>query len=389
MEARSPQARGGLTMVFRRGARRSWYFTGRTRTGWEQLCTFSPDRKTAAKIEAMWAELAEDHRAFDVLDRVLSGELTAAALYDLWRDREKVDRNVTKLRQHLADTDLEPLVEEFLDIYGRKYPGAVGHVRSHLRWLMPEGVPLLASTATGDYLTGRLYAYEGKRNTLRKVHADWSVFFAYCVKPKRLFQVTPMIEVERPPAEKTPVAFYELDVIERIVAWQPTPERRALFALLYGGAIESTVALGVPRSDVNPSTQEVRAPGTKAHTRDRVCRIDSWAWPHLWSHARTILPTARLFPAEWTRHQVHDWHTEAVEGLELTRTLKPYASRHAWAARWLRAGTPVEVVQKQLGHASPMLTLSLYGQFLPSSVDRAAWEAKVSANEQTRREANK
>lgn len=373
-------------MVFRRGARRSWYFSGRLRSGWVQVCTFCPDRKLAQKVEAMWNELADSERAWDVLDRVMAGELTAADLYDIWAD---AGRSIARLKQRLADTDLEPLVDDFLAIYRRKFPRSVGHVEAHLRWLIPEGTPLLASAATGDALTTRLYEYPGKINTLRKVHSDWSVFFEHCARVKKLFPVSPMVEVERPPLERSPVAFYELDVIERIVGWQPTPERRALFALLYGGAIESTTAIQTSRPDVDPTTQEVRAPGTKFHTRDRVCRIDSWAWSHLWSHAHAILAPARLFPADWTRHHVHDWHTAALKGLGITTIYKPYASRHAWAARWLRAGTPIEVVQKQLGHASPMLTLSLYGQFLPSSVDREHWEAKVRANEQLRREANR
>jgi hypothetical protein len=35
------------------------------------------------------------------------------------------------------------------------------------------------------------------------------------------------------------------NVVERIVAYQPTPERRALFALLYGRAIEVSTARGL------------------------------------------------------------------------------------------------------------------------------------------------
>lgn len=371
-------------MVFQRKERPSWYFQGKTRTGWEQLCTFATDRRLAAKIEAMWLELAEDHRAFDVLDRVLDGDMTAAELFDQWRESE---RSITTLRQRLQDVDLSPIVEEFLEIYARQFPGAVGHVRAHLRHLIPAGASFLASRATGDHLTQQLYSYVGKRNTLRKVHASWSSFFAYCVRPKRLFPVSPMVEVERPPLEKKPVQFYDLATIQRIVSWQPSLERRALFSLLYGGAIESTVALSIRRGDLNVDGQEVRAPGTKAHTRDWMCRLESWAWSIVWDLARTILPQARLFPDDWTRHQIHDWHAAALKSLKISPVLKPYASRHAWAARWLGAGTPVEVVQKQLGHASPMLTLSLYGPFLPSAADRAAWESKVHARETRLREA--
>ena len=384
-------------MVFRRGQRPSFYFQARTRYGWQQLCTHAKDRKLAEKIVFMWSELADDHRAFDVLDRVLAGDLNAAELFDLWRS-EAIDRNLPALRTRLRDADLAPLVDEFLDIYGKRFPRAVGHVRAHLRALLPEGDSLLISQATPEYLTRALYAHghrrsaEGplvpsSRNTLRKVHANWSLFFEYCVRPKGLFQRSPMLEVERPPLERKPVEFYDLDTIERIVAWQPTPERRAIFALLYGGAIEVTPALTLRRADLDPAAQEVRVPGEKAHTRDRMCRMVSWAWAILWTHARSVLPLAPIFPPSWTRHQVHDWHSAAIKALEIRPVLKPYASRHAWAARWLRAGTPIEVVQQQLGHASPMLTLSTYGRFLPGASDRAEWERKVTANEVARRDA--
>jgi len=61
--------------------------------------------------------------------------------------------------------------------------------------------------------------------------------------------------------------------------------------------------------------------------------------------------------------------------LELADRLKVHAARHHWAVLALRAGVPVRVVQCQLGHATPTLTLGLYGAFLPSGEDRATWRA--------------
>lgn len=55
----------------------------------------------------------------------------------------------------------------------------------------------------------------------------------------------------------------------------------------------------------------------------------------------------------------------------------------------IRAGAPVRVVQCQVGHATPTLTLSLYGAFLPSDEDRATWRARVTSHEARRREAQK
>jgi integrase len=52
-------------------------------------------------------------------------------------------------------------------------------------------------------------------------------------------------------------------------------------------------------------------------------------------------------------------------GLGLTDRLKVHAARHHWAVLALRAGVPVRGVQLQLGHATPTLTIGLYGAFLP------------------------
>jgi integrase len=116
-----------------------------------------------------------------------------------------------------------------------------------------------------------------------------------------------MAKVTRPAMQASPIRFYELDVVERIVAYQLTAERRALFALLYGTGIEVSVALALTRADVWEATREIRAAGTKAHSRDRVCRVADWAWDTVWEHCRLKLPGTLLWP-EWNRWTVSDWH---------------------------------------------------------------------------------
>jgi integrase len=149
---------------------------------------------------------------------------------------------------------------------------------------------------TTEWLTERLYVYQGKPNRLRKVHSSWSQFFAYRTDVKGLDPVNPMAKVTRPTLQGSPIRFYELDVVERIVAYQPTTERRALVALLYGTGIEVSVALALTRADVWEATKEIRAAGTKAHSRDRVCRVAEWAWETVWDHCRLKLPGAALWP---------------------------------------------------------------------------------------------
>jgi integrase len=183
-------------------------------------------------------------------------------------------------------------------------------------------------------------------------------------------------------------------VVERVVAHQPTRERRALFALLYGTGIEVSTALALTRVDVWEATKEIRAAGTKAHSRDRACRVADWAWEAVWGHCRRMLPAALLWPG-WNRWTVSDWHRETVgcneetkQGLNLRWRYPLHCARDHWAVGAARAGTPIAVIQAQLGHGSPMLTLTKYGRFLPSAADRAKWEKAATIYETQRRKAH-
>jgi integrase len=370
-------------MVYRRPGRKSYTFQGRTETGWKQVGTLTRNKSLAGRIETMWGTLAEA-RAWDVLGRVTSGSVEIGALYDVWT-ASKYD--VGEIRRRLSDVDLDPLVTRFLEIHAPNVkPDTLEHIRFHLRHLIPDGKQLLASSVTTDFLTEALGDYKGKRNTIRKVHSDWSVFFDYLTRVKHLYPSNPMDSVTRPTVEESPIKFYELDVIERIVGAQPTEARRVVMALIYGAALEVSVALGVARADVNLSTREVRAPGTKAHSRDRICRVNDWAWPTIEGYVRPMLPTAQLFPP-WTRWTVSDWHRETVKKLKLSKQYPLHSARDAWAVRAARAGTPIAVIQAQLGHGSPSLTLTKYGRFLPSASDRAKWEKAATKYEAQRRKA--
>jgi hypothetical protein len=171
------------------------------------------------------------------------------------------------------------MVEE----WGTWYTGDVksdsaSHALAHVRRLLPVGQPRLMADVTMAWLTLALTAYPGKRNTPRKVHSSWSRYFAYLTSVRGLFPANPMTAVPRPAEEASPIRFYELDTVERIVTWQPTAARRAGFALAYGAAIEASVLVGVTRREFfDTNSKLVRAAGTKAHTRDRVCRVADWA----------------------------------------------------------------------------------------------------------------
>lgn len=338
-------------MVYRRTGGGTYTFKARLPNGrTKQLQTGAPftgaGKALAQRIDAMWASLALEHRAWDLLEPVLTahhGQRAArlGRLYDLWVSTRY---NVGEVRRLLSDVDLEPLVEPWRASHSRGVStGYADHVIVHVRWLIPDGEPCPLSRVTTAWLTERLAAYPGKRNTLRRVHSAWSLFFEHVTRVHGHFPANPMDAVTRPAEEKSPIAFYELGEVQRIVGAQPTPDRRALFAILYGTGVEVSTALRLTRADIWEASREVRAAGTKTHTRDRVAVVADWAWPIIATYVRQMLPAARLFPAEWKVYQVNHWHRWIVlEKLKLSRRLRVHAARHHWAVMRLRAGVPLE-----------------------------------------------
>ena len=193
---------------------------------------------------------------------------------------------------------------------------------------------------TGPWLSEKLYGYIGEPGTLPGVHSAWSVFFGYLTDVHGLFESNPMDRVARPPAKQPRVAFFELDAVERIVAAQMTPELQAFFAIAYGTGIETGVSLNLTRADIWEASQEIRAAGTKAHTRDRIAKVSSWAWPLIWGYAQH--QSGRLFPAFWRDDTMSRWHSDTLEKLKLAH-LPLHNARHHWAVTHLRAGVPLEL----------------------------------------------
>ena len=385
-----------LTMVYRRTGGGSYTFKARLPSGrTKQLQRESRARaKTAGKalaqrIEAMWSSLALEHRAWDLLEPILTvryGERAARLghLYDLWVSTRYA---VGEVRRLLSDVDLEPLVNPWRDAHRRGVSaGYAEHVIVHVRWLLPEGVPALSAGSPPP----------GSRSGWRPIQAGGTPYGGSTRPGPCSSTMPPRSTASRQPDGRRvspgrgeAAGRLQLGEVQRIVDAQPTPERRALFAILYGTGIEVSTALRLNRADVWDSKREIRAAGTKTHTRDRLAVAADWAWPIIQQHIRHRLPTARLFPPDWKPYQVNHWQRWIVtERLKLTRRLKVHAARHHWAVMRLRAGVPVAVVQQQLGHSTPMLTLTTYGAFIPTGQDRAHWEKQVTKSEQRRSGSN-
>jgi integrase len=375
-------------MSFKRKGSALYYFQGRTQDGYTRLSTGTDRKALALEVERMWQKLAVGHRAWDVLQAVLDRRLGIGALYDRW---QAARQDVEAIRRDLEDVDLARFVESFGAVYGLSRPKAVAKTLRRLRWLIPEGQPLPRSAVTREYLLAKLHDYRDEHgqpvcaNTLRRVHSAWSVFFAYLVE-REVFEDNPMAKVGRPAATEPPIGYYELETVKRLVAGAPTQELRAAFALAYGGALELGAILALRREQVHESTQEVHAPGTKTYRRDRTVAVSAWAWPYIAAVLKDKLPTAYLFPDQWRKDPsvVSKLHKRAVKDMKLAPTLTLHHARHHWAVTHLRAGMPVALVQAQLGHSTPVLTLKVYGAFMPQGADRAHWRDVVEQDQQRR-----
>ncbi len=161
----------------------------------------------------------------------------------------------------------------------------------------------------------------------------------------------------------------------RIVENAPAPYP-ALFALLYGAGLEVSAVLRCVDSDVDTKRREVRARGTKAHARDRIVRVAECAWPFVERHLATLTPGERMFRGI-DRWQVGDMHRARLTALGLPHH-RVHDSRHFYAIRAIRAGTPYELVARQLGHADVAMVAKVYGRFAPRSDERDRWK-KIAA----------
>jgi integrase len=181
-----------------------------------------------------------------------------------------------------------------------------------------------------------------------------------------------MHEVPRPKPYRPPVRFYEPEEVKKIIEAAPSAAMRALWSLMYGSGAEITPSLKLRRRDFIEAKKEVRIRATKERSRDRVVRVGDAHWPHVKAHLATLKPADMVWPG-WRRWWPPEAHRTAVTDLGLD-PLPLYCSRHHWAACRVRIGTPIPVIQHQLGHSSPRQTLEVYSRFVPASDDRERWE---------------
>lgn len=145
---------------------------------------------------------------------------------------------------------------------------------------------------------------------------------------------------------------------------------RALIVVLWRGGLRVQEALALAERDLDPRRGSVLVREGKGGRR-REIGMDAWGWEQLqpWLTARLNLPVGPLFCIIDGPTRGRPWSSAAVrvELLRLAtqagvrRRFAPHQLRHAHALELAREGVPLNIIQRQLGHAN-LGTTSIYLQ---------------------------
>jgi integrase len=355
-----------LSVPFRRPGRETYSIDIRTPGGVVRKSTGTRDKRTAVMVERELSILA-DRREWELVNAVVDNRLTLGDLSDAAR----TPRGLDALRARLNDIDLEPLVEE--------WKNRACHARQarHDQPLRPPrsnaaaaGVSLPRSEFTTRALNQWMARQPGSAGTRRKAHAAMSQFAKFLVRHE-VIGSNPMREVQAPPPGRPRLRYFDVTRMMELANVQAEPYR-TLSILLGGTGIEVSVATALRRGDVEVERKRIHAAGTKTHARDRIVRVAEWAWPAIAALCAGLADDDRLFP-NTDRWRAGDAHRAACQKLGIT-DYHIHDQRHSYAVRAAKAGTPPEIIARQLGHANAILVHKVYGRFMPSAEECDRWE---------------
>src|SRR6266542_2598981 len=145
---------------------------------------------------------------------------------------------------------------------------------------------------------------------------------------------------------------------------------RAMIVVLWRAGLRVQEALALAEHDLDPRRGSVLVRNGKGGRRREV-GMDEWGWEHLrpWLSARAELPVGPLFciidgPTRgrpWSGAAVRCEFRRLAAQAKVRRRFAPHQLRHAHALELAREGVPLNIIQRQLGHAN-LGTTSIYLQ---------------------------
>ena len=145
---------------------------------------------------------------------------------------------------------------------------------------------------------------------------------------------------------------------------------RAVIVVLWRAGLRVQEALALTEDDLDPRRGSVLVRNGKGGHRREV-GMDDWGWEQLrpWRAARAELPVGLLFciidgPTRgrpWSAAGVRREFRRLAARTGVRRRFAPHQLRHAHALELAREGVPLNIIQRQLGHAN-LGTTSIYLQ---------------------------
>ena len=167
----------------------------------------------------------------------------------------------------------------------------------------------------------------------------------------------------------------EIVAVMRQAGTDPYGRRlRGLIVVRWRAGLRISEALALTESDLEVSRGSVLVRRGKGGRRREV-GMDEWAWGqlHPWLEARLSFPIGPLFCVinwptcgrPWSHSQVRIALRRTAAQAGVRRRFAPHQLRHARAVEMAREGVPLNVIQRQLGHANLGVT-SIYLQGIDS-----------------------
>ena len=336
--------------------------------------TNTKDKKLALAMAGVVDELADKHRAWDVLDRIDARTLSVPALWDLWH---RAGKHLPTLRGLLDDVKLMPLLETWATSLRSARRDITEDTAQHyehaVRQFVTDG--MLRSGYTTRALTVHLDSLDNEPGTVRKKGVALGQFGQWLVA-NGYAERDPMDGVELP-AQGAPRDLWLTTPQVVTLADAKAGEYRTLDYLLAGSGADLTTGLGITRDCIDLTTWRVRLRGTKSKNRDRFVTLAGFAREAIRDRCRTMMPHARLFDAIPHRWAAADHHAETRERLV---TAHPWVDgywlrdhRHTWGVRLAKAGAPLQVIADGLGNTLAMVA-KVYTKYQPTDGERQHWE---------------
>jgi site-specific recombinase XerD len=159
---------------------------------------------------------------------------------------------------------------------------------------------------------------------------------------------------------------------------------RALSVVLWRAGRRIGEALALVESDLEPTRGALLVRHGKGDKR-RVSGMDDWAWAQVapWLALRRAFPVGPLFclisgptaGRPWSQSAVRSDFRRLGRQAGVRRRFAPHQLRHAHAVEMAREGAPLNIIQRQLGHANLGIT-SIYLQGIDSGEIVAAVHAR-------------